>query len=118
MSPKANDPFNKTTPRKNVRRSPIHVEDLEVSDDPLPKKRELGPSRYEKLFSSMKLGQCIKVEPERVNAIANALRSWIKKNRKKNLAVKSVRYYKACKQGLGRVWLISTVTKKEGGANE
>ena len=37
MLAKANDPFNTTKPRaKSVQRSTIHVEDLEVADDPPP----------------------------------------------------------------------------------
>lgn len=38
----------------------------------------------------------------------NALRHWIKRKRKKNLAVKAASHYPACKENLGRVWLIST----------
>jgi len=43
MLAKANDPFNATKPRaKSVQRSPVHVEDLEVADDPLPKNAALA----------------------------------------------------------------------------
>lgn len=109
MIAKANDPFNTTKPRtKSVQRSAIHVEDLEVADDPLPKKRSLGPGRYDDLFASMKPGQCIKCEPEHTGAIGNALRSWLKRKRKKNLAVKAARHYPPCKDKLGRVWLVAT----------
>lgn len=104
----AHDPFKTAKPvtRKSVRRSPIHVDDLEVSDDPVPKKRNLGPGRYDQLFKSMKVGQCLKCVPEHTGALGNALRNWIKRNKKKDVAVKSVRHYPGCKEKLGRVWLI------------
>ena len=105
----AHDPFKPTKPHtKGVRRSAIHVEALEVADDPPPQKRSLGPGRYDELFASMKPGQCIKCEPEHTGAIGNALRHWIKHKRKKNLAVKTASHYPACKENLGRVWLLST----------
>ena len=60
MPPKAHDPFNTAKPHtKGVRRSPIHIEDLEVADDPPPQKRSLGPGRYDELFASMKPGQFV-----------------------------------------------------------
>ena len=105
----AHDPFSTTkqaTRCKSVRRSPIHIGDLEVTNDPIPKKRSLGPGRYDELFSSMKPGQCIKCEPVHTGAIGNALRSWIRKQRKKGLAVKAMSHYPGCKENLGRVWLI------------
>ena len=109
MPAKAHDPFNTAKPHtKGVRRSPIHIEDLEVADDPPPQKRSLGPGRYDELFASMKPGQCIKCEPEHTGAIGNALRHWIKRKRKKNLAVKAASHYPGCKENLGRVWLLST----------
>lgn len=45
------------------------------------------------------------VEPTQVTI--NALRNWIKRKRKKNLAVKSARHYPPCKDKLGRVWLVA-----------
>lgn len=105
----AHNPFStaKTTTRtKAVRRSPIHIDDLEVTNDPIPKKRSLGPGRYDELFSSLKPGQCIKCEPEHTGAVSNALRNWISKRRKKGLAVTAVSHYPGCKEKLGRVWLI------------
>jgi hypothetical protein len=108
MLAKANDPFNTAKPRaKSVQRSTIHVEDLEVADDPPPQKRSMGPGRYDELFESMKPGQCIKCEPEHTGAISNALRNWIKRKRKKNLAVQAASHYPACKDKLGRVWLVA-----------
>ena len=108
MPVKANDPFNTTKPRTiSVRRSTIHIEDLEVADDPLPKKRSLGPGRYDTLFATIKPGQCIKCEPQHTGAIGNALRHWIKRTRKKNLAVKTASHYPGCRENLGRVWLLS-----------
>lgn len=110
----AHDPFKATKPasrNKVVRRSPIHIEDLEVCNDPVPKKRDLGPGRYDSLFSTLQPGQCIKCEPEHAGAIGNALRNWLKRKKKKSLAVKSVRVYAPCKDKLGRVWLINADDK-------
>lgn len=112
---RANDPFNTTKPAtrtKTVRRSPIHLGDLEVASDPIPQKRSLGPGRYDELFASLKPGQCIKCEPAHTGALGNALRHWIRKQRKENLAVKAMQHYPGCKEQLGRVWLITKEQKQ------
>lgn len=108
----AHDPFgaakplpkSKTKP-KPAFRSPLHLDDLEICDDPIPKKRP-SVSQYDPVFDKMKVGQCIKADPERVNTVAAAMRNWIRRNKRKTLAVKSLRLYPGCKEKLGRVWLI------------
>src|SRR5690606_23849269 len=96
---------------KSGYRSRLNPDDLEISDDPMPAKRQ-APSQYDAIFSQLKVGQCVKVEPDRVDTIGNALRSWIRRNKKKNVMVKSVRAYKGCKEKLGRVWLIERPKEK------
>lgn len=86
-------------------RTRVNPEDLEICDDPVPVKRQLG-SQYDSIFAKMKPGQCIKVETEYTGTVGNALRNWIRRNKKKGVTVKSVSLYPGCKEKLGRVWLI------------
>lgn len=112
----AHDPFTAVQPVKRAqttRHSRIHIDDLEVANDPIPKKRSLGPGRYDELFASLQPGQCIKCEPEHTGAVGNAMRHWIKKQRKKNLTVKAMSHYPGCKERLGRVWLITKEQKQQ-----
>lgn len=114
MHAAAHNPFNigqakaiktKTAKTKTGARTRVNPEDLEISDDPVPTKRQL-PSQHDDIFAKMKPGQCIKVEAEYTGTVGNALRNWIRRNKKKGLTVKSVRLYPGCKEKLGRVWLI------------
>lgn len=112
----AHDPFKATQPVKpaqTTRHSRIHIDDLKVTNDPIPKKRSLGPGCYDELFASLQPGQCTKCEPEHTGAVGNAMRHWMKKQHKKNLAVKAMSHYQVFKERLGRVWLITKEQKQK-----
>lgn len=114
----AHNPFKTAKPlvstaktSKGVR-TRVNPEDLEICDDPLPKKRPVSESPYEKLFRQLNPGQCLKVDPEYVNTVSNAMRQWIRRHDKKGLVVKSIKLYPGCKAKLGRVWMLKQADKE------
>lgn len=77
---------------------------VEITSDPLPTKR-LVEGAYDQLYRKLSVGQSIKCDSKRVNAMANGLRSWIDKNNKREVwGVKACTNYG---DGFGRVWLVA-----------
>lgn len=77
---------------------------VEITSDPLPKKR-LAEGHRDNLYRKLMVGQCIKCESSAVSTLSKGLAHWIKKNNKKNdLTVKVCTNYG---DGFGRVWLMA-----------
>lgn len=80
---------------------------LEICDDPLPAKRQVGPRKYDALLAKMKPGQAIKCQTSEVGSVAGAMRKWIKDNKPKaGLSVKTCTMYPGDKKTPGRVWMV------------
>lgn len=76
---------------------------LTLCNDPLPT-RKVYPSKYDAIFSSMKLGQALKCKDhDETMRVAGAMRKWIAKNGHKHLTARCVSKYT---DGKGRVWLM------------
>lgn len=88
---------------------PFDLAKCEIADDPLPTGRITTDGKYKAVFESLKPGQCVKVPPDQVNRIANAMRKHIEQfSDKTRFVTRSVKNYG---DGLGRVWLIELPKK-------
>ena len=85
------------------------VSTLEITNDVLPIGRTKNTgNKYDELFFSLKVGQCIKCQPAEVSKIAHALNTWLERYGKTN-AVRSCKHYDTDK--LGRIWLLEPVKR-------
>lgn len=116
--PKDNAP---KPPRKPaVAKDPKKITDpskLEIVDDPLPEKRSFSAEyKYDEVFEKLKIGQSLKCTTEETQRIANAMRSWIKRDQRKGVAVLSATNYRdpktGAETGTGRVFLIAKKEEK------
>lgn len=96
-------------PTKPLRRH-ADPETLKICDDPIPGYRAKPKGKYEEVFSQLKVGQCIKCQPEETGKIAHALRTYIAA-REISAAVKSINNYG---DGMGRVWLVAAPATPRG----
>lgn len=88
---------------------PFDLAKCEIADDPLPTGRITTDGKYKAVFESLQPGQCVKVPPDQVNRIANAMRKHIGQfSDNTRYATRSVKNYG---DGLGRVWLIELPKK-------
>jgi hypothetical protein len=93
--------------KTNVTRNPWpgqDVSDLKITTDPIPEKRSRVVSKYESLFSRMKVGQCIVCDSKSAPNIAYSLNKWVRKNKGEGYGSKFVARYPS--DNRGRVWLI------------
>ena len=85
------------------------VSKLEITNDALPIGRMKNTvNKYDELFSSLKVGECIKCQPVEVSKIAHALNTWLARHNKTN-AVRSCKHYDT--DQLGRIWLLEPVKR-------
>lgn len=88
---------------------PFDLSKCEITSDPLPVSRTLPDGKYKAVFESLKPGQCVKVPPDQVSRIANAMRKHIGQfSDKTRFVVRSIKNYG---DGMGRVWLIELPKK-------
>lgn len=85
----------------------IDVNKLRIAHDPIIK-RAVAQSKYDDLFRKLSHGQCIVCEPSQANALANMLRTYVKRNNVKGKVKSTERYT----DGKGRVWLMHEVRAK------
>lgn len=95
--------FNPFTGERVTKKKAVNPEELQVCNDPMPEERRYGDGKYDKIFSSMKHGQALKVAPDRVGRVSAAMRAWGRKT-KANIKVKSCQFYENAPDG-GRVWM-------------
>jgi len=90
----------------------INLDDLKLTDDPLPTTRVSTGSKYENLFAqAMRSGKAIKTPAGRAAGISNVARAWLGRHGHTNYTTRSVSDYG---DGHGRVWIIDP-TKIKGG---
>lgn len=75
---------------------------FEIDDTPYSGQRRVT-SKYHETFAKMRPGQCIKIDTNRVNAVATSLRTWIEKQGRTDVVVHSTA---KMADGYGRVWLM------------
>jgi hypothetical protein len=75
---------------------------FEIDTTPFPASRIVA-SKYSDTFSAMRLGQCIKTEPENVSRISAAMRKWLSNKGRKDVVVRAV---KKMDDGFGRVYMM------------
>ena len=79
----------------------VDADSLTITNDPLPKRRA-SPNKYSVIFDKLKIGQCVKCEPNEAAKVAHALTVWLKKIGKTGRVKSTCRY----DDGKGRVWLL------------
>lgn len=104
-----NNPFT-GEPSKPAAQKPsrfLDVATLVITNDVLPIGRVKNTqNKYGEVFSALKVGQCIKCQPEDVSKLAHALNTWLERHGKTN-AVRSCKHYDS--DQLGRIWLLEPV---------
>ncbi|MFG5778241.1 hypothetical protein ACFIQF_14325 [Comamonas sp. J-3] len=79
---------------------------LEIGNDPFTGKRAPPEGKYDALFRRLRVGQCIRCEPQEAGPLSNALRQWIQsRKRDDELEVRVQSRYHT--DGRGRVWLLA-----------
>ena len=89
---------------KNPFEKQFEVSDLVICKDPIPSSRVYTKYKYDPIFSKMKKGEALKCPGDRVDSVAAALRSFIKRNNMKAIA-KATPFYSE-QLPTGRVWLL------------
>lgn len=102
---KAQPQATKTKRQLDIAPTRIEVNGMYISDDPRPTLRGFASSKYDKLFSALKPGQCIVCESKNMNPTRNALQKWMEVRYPGKYAVRGVSHYE--KDGKGRVWLLN-----------
>lgn len=103
----ANRPFGATQMTKQAAKL-TDPSTLKICSDPLPQGRSSPGFKYAALFLSMKVGQCVKCQPDEVGRIAGALKKWIELQGGRGM----VRTIKDYGDGLGRVWWLEGEIQK------
>ena len=85
-------------PRKH---QDVDVDQLKIVDDKY-QGRKIQKGKYDDIFGKMKYGQAVSCPSEKAQTIANAMRDWLIRVRKKG-KVKAVTYHT---KTTGRVWLM------------
>ncbi|WP_394065385.1 hypothetical protein [Alcaligenes sp. WGS1538] len=75
---------------------------FEIDDTPFPARR-LTATKYDDTFKRLRPGQCIKVDSEAVNRVANAMRKWLSARHRKDVVVRAV---SKMDDGYGRVYML------------
>lgn len=102
-NPPGEPPMATTAQRKMSSMEYADTTSMQITDDPITPRTNVGTDKYAPLFVQMKPGQAIKCQPGDAPKVANAMRKWAKENRA-GCVVRAVRHYPADK--LGRVWLL------------
>jgi len=98
---------------KNKKPAHINLDDLKLTDDPLPTARVSTGSKYEALFTlAMKSGKAIKTPARRAAGVSNVARMWLRRHGHTSHTTRSVSDYG---DGHGRVWIID-LSKIKGSA--
>jgi hypothetical protein len=75
---------------------------FEIDTTPFPAQR-LVSSKYDETFSALRLGQCIKTEPENVGKVCAAMKKWLERKGRADAVVRIVR---RMDDGYGRVYMM------------
>lgn len=103
----ANRPFGATPMTKQAAKL-TDPSTLTICNDALPVGRASPGFKYAPLFSAMKVGQCVKCQPDEVGRIAGALKKWIEMQGGRGM----VRSSKDYGDGQGRVWWLEGAIQK------
>lgn len=85
------------------------IDSMQITDDPITSRTNIGGDKYSPLFAKMKPGQSIKCHPKDAPKVAGAMRKWVKDHRP-GAMVRAVRRYP--KDNMGRVWLLAPAKGK------
>jgi hypothetical protein len=88
----------------------LDLSQIAVSNRPLPTGRSVFAGKYNWLFASVKLGQCLECPSADVGKLANAAKKWAKKQTKP-IIVRTARTLEG-KPERGGVWLLAGEGKR------
>lgn len=83
---------------------------FEIDDTPYPMKREVR-SKYTETFNKLRVGQCIKCDPELVPSVSRAMQTWLRRSKViKGRPATDLRVSIVSRSpdGYGRVYLLPT----------
>jgi hypothetical protein len=96
-----------STTKSRKKNEEIDISKIEVGYDPVIL-RSSHTSKYDDIFRNLQFNQSMKIESEKADKLAQALRSWLRKNKRPG-RVKSTNHYE--RDGQGRVWLVAPLRK-------
>jgi len=113
-----NAPRAVKNPKAKAAPPPTDPSKLVICNDPLPGKRAFNEEyKYDAKFEELQVGQGLVTQPAETQRIANAMRSWIKRDARSGVKVVSCSNYldpnTGVPTGTGRVWLIATEGAKK-----
>lgn len=76
------------------------AEFLQIEHEKKVERRKRPPSKYDAVFSKLKMGSCLICEFDEVKKTEDALRKWLNRNDKPGRVYRNAK----CKDGLSRIW--------------